>query len=57
MSIESKSKRAAGFIEEEAGEMLHKPGMAHKGRALRNEGRIEDGVAPKLTEPGHGKKE
>ena len=30
---------------------------AQEGRDLRNEGRVEDGKAPKTTEPGTGAKE
>ena len=52
MSVKGKTKEAAGFIEEEAGEMFRDEEMAQKGRNLRNEGRIEDGKAPKLTRPG-----
>ncbi|HVY12017.1 MAG TPA: hypothetical protein VHB73_00465 [Alphaproteobacteria bacterium] len=57
MSIESKTKRAAGFVEEEAGEMLHNANMAQRGRNLRNEGRWQEGMMPKTSEPGKGKKE
>jgi hypothetical protein len=54
MSIKGKSKEAAGFIEEETGEMLKDNKMARKGRALRNEGRTADGKMPKVTPPGSG---
>jgi uncharacterized protein YjbJ (UPF0337 family) len=54
MTVKGKTKEAAGFIEEETGEMLHDDEMAQKGRNLRNEGRIEDGKLPKLTKPGTG---
>ena len=47
-------KESAGFVEEEVGEKLNDPKMAQKGRDLRNEGRIEQGKAPKLTPPGTG---
>ncbi len=55
--IKSSVKETAGFIEEETGEMLSNKKMARKGRALRNKGRIENGKAPKLTEPGTGNKD
>lgn len=54
MSISGKSKEAAGFIKEETGEKLKNEKMAQEGRNLRNEGRIEEGKAPKLTKPGTG---
>jgi len=56
MTIKGKGKETAGFIEEETGEMLNNKKMAEKGRALRNEGRLENGKAPKLTPPGSGHK-
>ena len=52
MSVKGQVKEAAGFIEEETGEALKNDKMANKGRDLRNEGRIEDGKAPKTTVPG-----
>jgi hypothetical protein len=55
MSIKGQIKEAAGFIKEEAYEHGNSPeakAKAEEGRALRNEGRIEDGKAPKTTEPG-----
>lgn len=57
MSIEGKAKEAAGYIKEEAYEHGKSPESqkkAEEGRELRNEGRIEDGKAPKTTEPGSG---
>lgn len=54
MSVKGNVKEAAGFIKEETGEKLNNPKMAQEGRDLRNEGRIEDGKAPKLTIPGTG---
>lgn len=57
MSIAGKTKEAAGFIKEETGEKFKDKKMAWEGRELRNKGRIEDGKAPKLTEPGTGHKE
>jgi len=52
MSIKGHIKEAAGYVKEETGEMLHKKKMVEEGREYRNEGRIEDKKAPKLTEPG-----
>lgn len=60
MSIEGKAKEAAGFVKEELNEHGDSPEAkkkAHEGRDLRNEGRIEDGKAPKTTEPGTGAKQ
>ncbi|QVM82376.1 hypothetical protein [Novosphingobium decolorationis] len=60
MSIEGKAKEAAGYIKEEAYEHGRSPESqkkAEEGRELRNEGRIEDGKAPKTTEPGSGASE
>lgn len=57
MSIEGKAKEAAGFIKEEMNEHGKSPESqkkAEEGRELRNEGRIEDGKAPKTTQPGTG---
>ena len=56
MSVEGKLKEAAGYIKEEANEHDNTPEgkrKAQEGRDLRNEGRIEDGKAPKTTEPGN----
>lgn len=55
MSVEGKIKEAAGYVKEEAFEHGTSPESkerAQEGRDLRNEGRIEDGKAPKTTEPG-----
>ena len=57
MSVKGSIKEAAGFVKEETGEKLNDNKMAQEGRNLRNEGRIEDGKAPKLTKPGTGHKE
>lgn len=60
MSIEGKAKEAAGFVKEEANEHKETPegkDNAQDGRDLRNEGLVEDGKAPKTTEPGTGHKE
>jgi len=54
MSIKGKAKEAAGFVKEETGEKLKDEKMADEGRELRNEGRVEDGKAPKTTKPGTG---
>ena len=57
MSIEGKAKEAAGYIKEELNEHGKTPEAkerAEEGRELRNEGRIEDGKAPKTHEPGTG---
>lgn len=54
MSVKGSIKEGAGFVKEEAGELIKDKKMMKEGRDLRNEGRIEDGKAPKLTEPGTG---
>ncbi len=54
MTVKGKMKEAAGFVEEEAGEVIDNKDMMNKSRNLRNEGRVEDGKAPKLTKPGTG---
>jgi hypothetical protein len=57
MSIKGEIKEAAGFVKEEINEHGKSPEAKHKaqeGRDLRNEGRIEDGKAPKTTAPGTG---
>ncbi len=54
MSIKGKAKEAAGFVKEETAEKLKNDKMADEGRKLRNEGRVEDGKAPKTTKPGTG---
>ena len=59
MTIKGNAKEAAGFIKEELYEHGTSPESkkkAQEGRDLRNEGRIEDGKAPKLGEPGTGDK-
>jgi len=59
MSIKGEIKEAAGFIKEEAHEHGKTPESqrkAQEGRDLRNEGRIEDGKAPKTQPPGSGDK-
>jgi hypothetical protein len=57
MSVEGKAKEAAGYIKEEMNEHGKSPESqkkAQEGRDLRNEGRVEDGKAPKTTKPGTG---
>jgi hypothetical protein len=57
MSIKGQAKEAAGFIKEEAnehGKTAESQQKAQEGRDLRNEGRIEDGKAPKTGAPGTG---
>lgn len=53
-NIKANVKEAAGFVKEETGEKFGNRKMADEGRALRNEGRIENGKMPKLTKPGTG---
>ena len=60
MTAKGKLKEAAGFIEEELyehGDSIESKRKAAEGRALRNEGRLEDGKAPKMTTPGTGHEE
>ncbi len=60
MSVKGSLKEAAGFVKEEAyehGDSPESQRKAQEGRELRNEGRIEDGKAPKLTKPGTGQEE
>jgi len=48
-------KEAAGYVKEEMNEHGKTPEAQRKaaeGRELRNEGRIEDGKAPKTAKPG-----
>jgi uncharacterized protein YjbJ (UPF0337 family) len=55
MSIEGKAKEAAGYVKEELNEHGKTPeerNKAQEGRDLRNEGRVEDGKAPKTTPVG-----
>ena len=57
MSIEGKVKEAAGFVKEELnehGKSVESQNKAQEGRDLRNEGRVEDGKAPKTSKPGTG---
>lgn len=59
MSIKGEIKEAAGYVKEEAYEHGTSPESqrkAQESRDLRNEGRIEDGKAPKTSEPGTDKK-
>jgi len=59
MSVKGHIKEAAGFAKEEAYEHGKSAGSqqkAQEGRALRNEGLMEDGKAPKTTKPGTGAK-
>lgn len=60
MSVKGNLKEAAGFVKEEMfehGDSAESQRKAAEGRALRNEGRIEDGKLPKLTPVGTGAKE
>lgn len=60
MTIKGEIKEAAGYIKEEANEHGKSPEAkrkAQEGRDLRNEGRVEDGKAPKTTAPGTGAKD
>ena len=57
MSVEGKIKEAAGYVKEEMNEHGDTPESrrkAQEGRDLRNEGRVEDGKAPKTNPPGTG---
>jgi hypothetical protein len=57
MSVKGEIKEGAGFVKEEMNEHGKSPESqrkAQEGRDLRNEGRIEDGKAPKTTKPGTG---
>jgi hypothetical protein len=57
MSVKGKIKEGAGFAKEEMhehGKSAESQRKAQEGRELRNEGRIEDGKAPKTTKPGIG---
>lgn len=58
MSVKGRIKEAAGTIEEETfehGKSAASRKKAQEGRNLRNEGRIEDGKAPKTSKPGSRK--
>jgi len=55
MSVEGTAKETAGFVKEEAyehGKTPESQKKAQEGRNLRNDGRIEDGKAPKTSKPG-----
>jgi len=52
MTVTGNVKEAAGYVKEETGELVGSDKMAKEGRDLRNEGRLEDGKAPKVTKPG-----
>ncbi len=55
MSVKGQVKEAAGFAKEEAYEhskTAEGQRKAQEGRNLRNEGRVEDGKAPKTSQPG-----
>jgi hypothetical protein len=57
MSVEGKINEGAGYVKEEMNEHKSDPKSqkkAQEGRDLRNEGRVEDGKAPKTTPPGTG---
>ena len=57
MSVKGQVKEAAGFVKEEAyehGKSAESQKKAQEGRDLRNEGRAEDGKAPKTTKPCTG---
>ena len=59
MSVKGRIKEAAGIAKEEAfehGKSASSQKKAQEGRNLRNEGRVEDGKAPKTSKPGTGKK-
>ena len=55
MSVKGQIKEAAGYVKEEAyehGNSAESKMKAQEGRNLRNEGRMENGEAPKTSEPG-----
>ena len=52
MSVKGTIKEGAGFLKKEAGEAAGSTKTALEGRALRNEGRLENGKMPKVTPPG-----
>ncbi len=54
MSVKGSFEEAAGYIEEEAGELVGSSKMKSKGRKERNAGRIKNGKAPKVTPVGSG---
>jgi hypothetical protein len=56
MSVKGEIKEGAGFAKEEMNEHGKSPESqrkAQEGRDLRNEGRVEDGKAPKTTTAWH----
>ena len=58
MSIKGAVKEVAGKAKEELyehGKSAASQQKAQEGRDLRNEGRLEDGKAPKTSAPGTGK--
>jgi hypothetical protein len=55
MSVKGHLKEAAGYVKEEMnehGKTAESQIKAQEGRNLRNEGRVEDGKAPKTSKPG-----
>ena len=55
MTMKGQMKEAAGYVKEEMhehGKSAKSQQKAQEGRDLRNEGRIEDGKAPKTDMPG-----
>lgn len=55
MSVKGHIKEAAGYVKEEAnehGKSAKSQAKAQEGHNLRNEGRMEDGKAPKTGKPG-----
>ena len=57
MSVKGEVKEATGFVKEEMNEHGKSPeskAKVREGRDLRNEGRVEDGKAPKTTKAGTG---
>lgn len=57
MSVKGEIKEGAGYIKEELNEHGKSPESqrkAQEGRDLRNQGRVEDGKAPKTIPPGSG---
>jgi hypothetical protein len=58
MSTKGHLKEAARYVKEEAfehGKSASSQQKAQEGRNLRNEGRVEDGKAPKTSKPGSDK--
>ena len=57
MSVKGELKEGAGFVKDqidEPGKSAEGQRKGQEGRDLPNEGRIEDGKAPKTTKPGTG---